>query len=441
MRALESPRRALRAALVVASTSALALPFACGGGAPSPSRPLASSVTPAASSEAPSAPVASTVTSAPASAAPAPSAAPRSLESLCADASVAAPERQRACQRACEARVSSACVTLGDLHAAGPAGDATDEQAAEAYERGCAQGHAPACARWRALLDRLRVSCAAKTTKPCALHARLVAGARSATDDDRKGADASAKVGCDAKDGDACAARGELHAGWEPGAVHEPQALAAHVRACDLGRGASCCVAALLTETGRGTKADDARAAALRARAKKSGEPGCRSLVELAQELALYDGSSDALLSSQLGGSIDDVLGPAASAPSSSVGAPKPIASSSAPPPTTAPEVERVEASVKASGVADAEAVVTRNKWRFRSCFKRALAADPGAGGTIRVVATVGAAGRVTSGKASGGTPASLNSCLAASLDAVSFEPPAGGTGELVVTVVLVAKK
>lgn len=407
----------------------LASIWSCGAATPTPSAAITSSES-SISSVPPVAPSDSSAPSVTTSSAPSPSAsvAKRSDLELCADAALGTEARTSACHRACEYETNT-CVTEGDVYAAAGGEDA-EERAAGAWDRGCTWQSKVACARLHASLERLKGACAAKTPKPCTRHAKLVLRLDSVSDDDRKGADASAKVACDANDVDACEARGELHDAWEPDEKHKPQAFAAFTRACDLGRGAACCRVALFVETGVGTKGDAKRAEALRTRAKKSGDPGCQSASERMETMAL------AVLETTDGSPTLNVLR-SADPPN----APKPAPTTSATAAPTGPAITLCEPTTSAPNLPGADAIVAKNKWRFRGCYTKALAVDPNAAGTVKVTVAVQAEGRVTSASATGGSPPQLASCIAQSFYAMTFPPPGAGSASFGVSIRLEAKK
>jgi hypothetical protein len=105
------------------------------------------------------------------------------------------------------------------------------------------------------------------------------------------------------------------------------------------------------------------------------------------------------------------------------------------------PRITAAEASISSTTLTDATTVVAKNKWRFRGCYNKALASDPDAGGTVTVAVTVNEDGKVTSAKGSGGSPATLATCIAGSFYSMMFAAPSGGSGSVSVTVVLAAKR
>lgn len=98
------------------------------------------------------------------------------------------------------------------------------------------------------------------------------------------------------------------------------------------------------------------------------------------------------------------------------------------------------KADVKVTGMTSAEPVVAKGKWRFRACYHKALAVDPGAGGTIVVTVTLASDGSVASATASGGAPATLGTCLAAAFRAMTFPAPEGAATSFKATLELAAK-
>ena len=92
--------------------------------------------------------------------------------------------------------------------------------------------------------------------------------------------------------------------------------------------------------------------------------------------------------------------------------------------------------------VKNADAVVARNRWRFKACYTKALATDPAAGGAVAVAVTVGEAGFVTSAKQVSSTlSASLTACIVAAMASMRFDEPTGGSAKLIVKMTLSAKK
>lgn len=99
-------------------------------------------------------------------------------------------------------------------------------------------------------------------------------------------------------------------------------------------------------------------------------------------------------------------------------------------------------AAAGASNVKDADGVIARNRWRFKACYNKALAADPTAGGTVKVTVKVGEGGEVVSAsKASSDAPGDLTQCIVSSFNSMKFSPPDGGSATFTVPVVLSAKK
>jgi hypothetical protein len=91
--------------------------------------------------------------------------------------------------------------------------------------------------------------------------------------------------------------------------------------------------------------------------------------------------------------------------------------------------------------VPGADAVVSKNKWRFRACYNIALRADPDAGGAVAITVTINAEGKVTAASGSGGSPASLASCVANSFYQMTFSAPDGGPATFNVKAVFASKK
>jgi TonB family protein len=81
---------------------------------------------------------------------------------------------------------------------------------------------------------------------------------------------------------------------------------------------------------------------------------------------------------------------------------------------------------VRSGGPSKADGVVARNRWRFKSCYQRALAADPKAAGEVVLWVEVdedGTVGKVTTARAT--VTATLEECVAAAARAMTFDPPA----------------
>lgn len=116
------------------------------------------------------------------------------------------------------------------------------------------------------------------------------------------------------------------------------------------------------------------------------------------------------------------------------------VASTTAPHPATA--APSTSSSAKSS--IDADAVIAKNRWRFKACYTTALKIDKNAGGTVRVKVHVGSTGEVTSAEAETSTlDPVLTRCLVDAFPPMQFpEPvPAGETATFTVPVVLSAKK
>lgn len=105
------------------------------------------------------------------------------------------------------------------------------------------------------------------------------------------------------------------------------------------------------------------------------------------------------------------------------------------------PTITSSEATTSAPNVPGADAVVAKNKWRFRGCYSKALQSDPDAGGTVSVTVSINAEGKVTSASGSGGSPPSLATCVAGTFYSMTFSPPDGGSATFTVKAVFAAKK
>lgn len=90
-----------------------------------------------------------------------------------------------------------------------------------------------------------------------------------------------------------------------------------------------------------------------------------------------------------------------------------------------------------------ADAVVAKNKWRFRVCYNTALRHDPDAGGTATVKVSIDAQGKVTAATASerGICPVWLGACVANTFYSMKFPVPDGGQATFTVNAVFAAKK
>jgi serpin B len=93
--------------------------------------------------------------------------------------------------------------------------------------------------------------------------------------------------------------------------------------------------------------------------------------------------------------------------------------------------------AVVTSAPADSELVVAKNKWRFRGCYSKALQTNPDAGGVVEVSAELDGTGTTKSASATGGTPASLATCIAKAFHSMHF----AGEGTVKVRVTLTARK
>jgi TPR repeat protein len=432
-----------RAAFVVASALGISLPLASCGAAPRATTAVASS---ASSSQPPVATASSAVTSV--ASAPLPSASTsatrRSEDAVCADASGDLVARKEACDGACATARGEACATLGDLEAKGPPGDETEARAALAYDRGCKASASRACAAFAAIVERARAACAAKTPAPCLLHGKLIEAALAPTPQDLERADASLKIGCDAKLAEACELRAGLLARGDETDARLATMQGSYARACDLGRATSCCAQAAMVETGMGVRADEKRASALRERAKKGGDADCTSVAAQNAALAAQaDALSIALLTSPDGTPVTNGVLRNGPIGAGTIG---PVGSATTPAASTSASAKRavafdVDAVTLAPNVPGADAVVAKNKWRFRACALKAYEVDANAGGKLRVTVSIGADGRVSGASGSGGTPASLATCVAGTFHSMSFPAPDGGSATFSVTVTLAKGK
>jgi hypothetical protein len=84
--------------------------------------------------------------------------------------------------------------------------------------------------------------------------------------------------------------------------------------------------------------------------------------------------------------------------------------------------------SVMGGTIANASAVVAGMAAGFRRCYQKALNDDPSVKGTLKIIATVGPKGEVTSATSedSGALPAPLVSCIKARVSAAQFAAPVG---------------
>jgi hypothetical protein len=89
------------------------------------------------------------------------------------------------------------------------------------------------------------------------------------------------------------------------------------------------------------------------------------------------------------------------------------------------------------SSVPGADAVVAKNRWRFRACANKAVALDPTAGGTVKAVAKVDAEGKVIGVTATGGSPAALTSCIQGAFYSMVFAAPDRADASVVVAVTI----
>jgi hypothetical protein len=198
----------------------------------------------------------------------APSAAPSAAAVAPATSSVAAPTAPaktcastpdvELCSRDCEAGNASACEALGDLYER-----QEDETlpgfsmgyALSAFGTACSSGAKTACDKAEARWQELRGACQ-KRAKDCAALGR----AASAQESDDKEADQSFARACEAGDGAACEARGELHQDWEPPKLHAAIAAQSLDRACGKGLASACCsLIKVYTDTEQKKEADAAR--------------------------------------------------------------------------------------------------------------------------------------------------------------------------------------
>lgn len=105
------------------------------------------------------------------------------------------------------------------------------------------------------------------------------------------------------------------------------------------------------------------------------------------------------------------------------------------------PKVDRTDPTTVAPGYAGADAVVGKNRWRYRACYAKALDVDPDAGGTVTVTVNVNAEGKVTSATASGGAPSLLGTCTAGAFKQMDFPVPDGGATTFNVKIVFASKR
>lgn len=128
---------------------------------------------------------------------------------------------------------------------------------------------------------------------------------------------------------------------------------------------------------------------------------------------------------------------------------PKPAGGSSgspppAPPPDDATKVKvpvgEVSQSAAKGGRPGDDAVIARNRWRFKACYNKALATDPTAGGSASFTVKIAADGSVTStASTSGLSPTSLDACARGAFGAMKFEQP--GPATIVVPLFFSTKK
>jgi hypothetical protein len=111
-----------------------------------------------------------------------------------------------------------------------------------------------------------------------------------------------------------------------------------------------------------------------------------------------------------------------------------------APPVTAAPklnaEVGPLEPSPGMSSIANAEATLARNRFRFVGCFRKELTMDPNAKGDVTIWMKVDDDGHVSEAKASSTTAsASLTACEVEASKLMKFEAPDGGATRLLLPV------
>lgn len=111
--------------------------------------------------------------------------------------------------------------------------------------------------------------------------------------------------------------------------------------------------------------------------------------------------------------------------------------STAAPPPTSPPTRKMTVSVADGSAVPDADRVIAKSSWRFRACALKAAQLDPASGGTVRAVVKVDADGNVAGVTATGGSPATLTTCIGNSFHSLVFAAPDRADASVVVTVVI----
>lgn len=82
--------------------------------------------------------------------------------------------------------------------------------------------------------------------------------------------------------------------------------------------------------------------------------------------------------------------------------------------------------------------VISRNRFRFKACFEKALAADAKAQGTVTVTVKLGPSGNVVSSVGeSKQAPPAMTSCIAKAFESMKFPPPERGSATMVVPIKL----
>ncbi len=107
------------------------------------------------------------------------------------------------------------------------------------------------------------------------------------------------------------------------------------------------------------------------------------------------------------------------------------------------PSGEVTISSVTGSTISNVDAVLARNRFRFRVCYRQALAEDASIKGSVTLEAAVNVDGSVENAAIAKGStlPPGLTACLAKTFMAMLFDAPKGGATKFSVTLTLAPAK
>ncbi|MFI5297347.1 MAG: AgmX/PglI C-terminal domain-containing protein [Polyangiales bacterium] len=82
-----------------------------------------------------------------------------------------------------------------------------------------------------------------------------------------------------------------------------------------------------------------------------------------------------------------------------------------------------------------ADAAISKNSWRVKTCYAKALSLAPGAKGSMKIRVRVDAKGTGTATVLSSDAPEGLSTCVMAAFDSIQYPAPDGGSATVTVPI------